>query len=43
MINSNEIIYGTKIRNARQIQKYLARKKSGTANKNQKRITAVNH
>jgi hypothetical protein len=26
-INSEEIIYGTKIRNARQIQKVLARKK----------------
>jgi hypothetical protein len=27
MINSNEIIYGTKIRNACQIQKLLARKR----------------
>jgi hypothetical protein len=26
-MNSNEIIYSTKIRNARQIQKFLARKK----------------
>jgi hypothetical protein len=27
MKNSNKIIYGTKIRNARQIQKFFARKK----------------
>jgi hypothetical protein len=43
MINSEEIIYGTKIRNARQIQKFLVRKKSGIANENQKRITAGTH
>jgi hypothetical protein len=41
--NSNKIIYGTKIRNTRQIQMFLARKKSGIANKNQKRITAGTH
>jgi hypothetical protein len=40
MINSNEIINCTKIRNARQIQNNLARKKSGIINKNQKRIMA---
>jgi hypothetical protein len=37
MINSDKISYGTKIRNARQIQKFLARKKSGIANENQKK------
>jgi hypothetical protein len=38
MINSDEIIYGTKIRNAHPIQKFLARKKSGTANKTKKEL-----
>jgi hypothetical protein len=40
MINSDEIIYGTKIRNAHQIQNFLGRNQSGIANENQKRITA---
>ena len=40
MINSEEIIYGTKIRNARQFQKFLARKKIWNRQQNQKRITA---
>jgi hypothetical protein len=31
-----KLFYGTKIRNARLIQKVLARKKSGIANENQK-------
>ena len=43
MIHSDKIIYGTKIKNARQIQKFLVRKKSGIANENQKRIMAVTH
>jgi hypothetical protein len=43
MINSEEIIYSTKLRNARQIQQFLARKKSGIANENQIRITAGTH
>jgi hypothetical protein len=40
MINSEEIIYGTKIRNARQIQKFLARKKIWNRQQKPKRITA---
>jgi hypothetical protein len=40
MINSENFFYGTKIRNALQIQKFLARKKSGIAIENQKRIMA---
>jgi hypothetical protein len=37
MINSKEIIYGTKIRNARQIQKFLARKKIWNCQQNPKK------
>jgi hypothetical protein len=40
MIHSNKTIYGKKIRNACQIQIFLARKKSGITNKNKKKITA---
>ncbi len=38
-----KLFYGTKIRNARLIQKVLARKKSGIANENQKWIKATTH
>jgi hypothetical protein len=38
MINSEEITYGKKIRNARQIQKFLARKKLESPTKTKKEL-----
>jgi hypothetical protein len=40
MINSNLIIYGTKIRNTCQIHNFFHVEKSGIAYKNKKRIMA---